>query len=609
MFYVLGISSFYHDSAAVIIKNGMLLGAIQEERFTRIKHDSSFPYNSIKYLLKTTKISINQVDAVVFYEKPFLKFERLLETYVSYSPKGLRSFNKAIPIWIKEKLFQKNILLNELKKFDKKFDKNKIFFSEHHLSHACSAFYPSGFEKSVILTLDGVGEWSTSSIAIGDNEKINIKKEIHFPHSLGLIYSAFTYFLGFKVNSGEYKVMGLAPYGEPIYKNLIMEKLIDIKKDGSFRLNQEFFNYATGFTMTNNKFSDLFGIKVRKKEDDDLKQIHMDIAASIQSVIDETMIRITRNLHDEYKINNLCLAGGVALNCVSNSKILNNNSFKKIWVQPASGDAGGALGAALSYWHIHLKNKRLIDSNFMKGAYLGPEFSNEEIEAELKNCRASFKKYNEKEIIKKTVEDLENNKAIGWFQGRMEFGPRALGARSIIADPRSKDMQKNLNIKVKFRESFRPFAPSILLEDLENWFNFKHESPYMLFVAEVMESKRKEMEGNSIKKGLEKLYHIRSEIPAVTHVDYSSRIQTVTKKNNERYFELLSQFKKSTGCPILINTSFNVRGEPIVCTPKDAYNCFMGTNLDTLVIGDFYLEKINQHKENLKDYKNLYDLD
>jgi carbamoyltransferase len=361
--------------------------------------------------------------------------------------------------------------------------------------------------------------------------------------------------------------------------------------------------------MTNNKFSDLFGIKVRKKEDDDLKQIHMDIAASIQSVIDETMIRITRNLHDEYKINNLCLAGGVALNCVSNSKILNNNSFKKIWVQPASGDAGGALGAALSYWHIHLKNKRLIDSNFMKGAYLGPEFSNEEIEAELKNCRASFKKYNEKEIIKKTVEDLENNKAIGWFQGRMEFGPRALGARSIIADPRSKDMQKNLNIKVKFRESFRPFAPSILLEDLENWFNFKHESPYMLFVAEVMESKRKEMEGNSIKKGLEKLYHIRSEIPAVTHVDYSSRIQTVTKKNNERYFELLSQFKKSTGCPILINTSFNVRGEPIVCTPKDAYNCFMGTNLDTLVIGDFYLEKINQHKENLKDYKNLYDLD
>ncbi len=608
---ILGISAFYHDSAAALLIDGEIIGAVQEERFTRKKHDAQFPINSIEYLLNESNLSIENIDYVVFYEKPFLKFERLIETYVGNAPRGFKSFSKAMPIWLKEKLFQKNLIIKELKKLSKNFSAEKLFFSEHHLSHAASAFYPSPFEEALILTLDGVGEWATTTVSIGKGNKINIVKEIHFPHSLGLLYSAFTYYLGFKVNSGEYKVMGLAPYGTPKYSDIIFNNLVDLKEDGSFRLNQKFFNYSTGLTMTNNAFSKLFGEKVRIPEKDKLTQFHMDIASSIQHVLDKIVLKLTRSLSNEFKIPNLCLSGGVALNCVSNSKILKEGNFKKIWIQPASGDAGGSLGAALALWHNELKNNRKVNiTDTMKGSYLGPEYNNEDIKSEISNLGAVFEELTDSEIINKTAFEISEGKAIGWFQGRMEFGPRALGCRSIIADSRSNEMQKNLNLKVKFRESFRPFAPSILREDVDQWFDFSEDSPYMLLVADVKKNLRYELnESDKNLFGIDKLNTIRSTIPAVTHIDYSARIQTVHKDTNSKYYALISEFKKLTGCPIIVNTSFNVRGEPIVCTATDAFKCFMGTNLDCLVIGNYFLAKEKQNKELLISYEDKYDLD
>jgi len=552
------------------------------------------------------------MDQIVFFEKPFLKFERLLETYVAFAPRGFNQFLKAIPIWLKEKLFQKKMLMDLFKQHDSSFkDESKLFFSEHHLSHAASAFFPSPFEKAVVLTADGVGEWATTTVAIGENNKLEIKKEIHFPHSLGLLYSAFTYYTGFKVNSGEYKLMGLAPYGEPKYVEKIKNNLIDIKTDGSFKLNQDYFNYATGLTMTNSKFDELFGQKPRDPTKDEITQFHMDIASSIQKVTEEVMIKLTKSLRDEFKVPNLCLAGGVALNCVANGKILENKIFDKIWVQPAAGDAGGSLGAALAFWHLEKNKERNISStDDMKGSYLGPQFSDEEINNELNKIGAKFEVLDEETVINKTVDDLKNGKAIGWFQGRMEFGPRALGARSILGDPRSEIMQKNLNLKVKYRESFRPFAPSVLREDLSEWFNINEDSPYMLMVSSVSKNKKIEMNDEQKKLfGIEKLNIKRSEIPAVTHVDYSARIQTVHKDTNPKYFKLLKKFKDTTQCPVLVNTSFNVRGEPIVNTPEDAYNCFMGTELDSLVIGNCYLDKKNQNKNFKNNYSDKFKLD
>ena len=609
---ILGISAFYHDSAAAMLIDGKIVSAAQEERFTRIKHDSSYPYNSVEFVLKFSKLKLEEVDHIVFYEKPFLKFERLLETYVSFAPKGFQQFAKALPTWLKEKLFQKKLIMNNLKLHDKNFtDENKLFFSEHHLSHAASAFYPSPFDEAIILTADGVGEWATTTVAIGKNNKLEIKKEIHFPHSLGLLYSAFTYYIGFKVNSGEYKLMGLAPYGDPIYSDKITNEIIDIKEDGSFKLNQKYFNYSTGLTMTNNEFDKLFGQKPRNPETDKITQFHMDIAASIQKVTEDIMVKLTRSLKDEYKISNLCLAGGVALNCVANGKILSEKIFDKVWVQPASGDAGGSLGAALALWYIHKNNVRQIDLNdSMNGSYLGPEYFQKEIEEELNKTGAKYIVMKEDEIIDKTAEDLSKGKAIGWFQGRMEFGPRALGARSILGDARSSTMQKNLNLKVKYRESFRPFAPSILKKDLPEWFDMNDHSPYMLFVANVNKSKKIEMNEEQKKLfGIEKLNIKRSEIPAVTHVDYSSRIQTVYEETNPKYYKLISKFKEKTKCPVIVNTSFNVRGEPIVNTPEDAFNCFMSTNLDVLVIGNCFLEKKNQDNFLKKDYSSSFELD
>ena len=608
---ILGISAFYHDSAACILKNGEIIAAAQEERFTRVKHDQSYPYNAIEFVLKYSKLKIYDIDQIVFFEKPFLKFERLLETYVAFAPKGFVSFSKAMPIWIKEKLFQKNLLLEKLKSHGKNFKPDeKIFFSDHHLSHASSAFFPSPFEEAVVLTADGVGEWATTTVAIGYKNKLEIKKELHFPHSLGLLYSAFTYYTGFKVNSGEYKLMGLAPYGNPIYIDKV-KKLIDIKKDGTFRLNQKYFNYATGLTMTNNLFNNLFGQKPRNPKKENITQFHMDIAASIQEVTEEIMIKLAKSIREEYGLKNLCLAGGVALNCVANGKILQKNIFENIWIQPAAGDAGGSLGAALAFWHIEQGNKRRINLNdAMNGSYLGGEYSQNEIEKELNNIGAIFQTYNYEDLIENTSEFISQEKAVGWFQGRMEFGPRALGARSILADPRSDKMQKNLNLKVKFRESFRPFAPSILREELSNWFEMDVDSPYMLLVANIDEDKRIQMskEQNNL-FGIEKLNIKRSSIPAVTHVDYSSRIQTVSKKTNKIFYDLISKFKEKTGCPIVINTSFNVRGEPIVCTPTDAFKCFMGSNLDYLIIGNCILDKKTQDKRLIKSYKNKFELD
>ena len=608
---ILGISAFYHDSAACILIDGKIVAAAQEERFTRKKHDASYPQNSIEFVLKYSNLKLSEVDQIVFFEKPFLKFERLLETYVAFAPKGFVSFAKAMPIWIKEKLFQKNLLFNKLKKHDQNYKSDEnIFFSDHHLSHAASAFFPSPFDEAVVLTADGVGEWATTTVAVGKANSLEIKKEIHFPHSLGLLYSAFTYYTGFKVNSGEYKLMGLAPYGNSIYEDKV-KQLLDLKNDGTFRLNQKYFNYATGLTMTNEKFNNLFGQKPRNPKTEKITQFHMDIAASIQKVTEEIMINLAKSIRAEYGIKNLCLAGGVALNCVANGKILQEKIFDKIWIQPAAGDAGGSLGAALALWHIDQGNKRLINSNDdMSGSYLGTEFKQDEIEKELKLLGANFETLKYDELINKTAEFISNENAVGWFQGRMEFGPRALGARSILGDPRSDKMQKNLNLKVKYRESFRPFAPSILREDLSKWFDINVDSPYMLLVANVNSSKKIEMTEEQKKLfGIDLLNIKRSEIPAVTHVDYSARVQTVIKSTNQRFYDLILKFKEKTGCPVIVNTSFNVRGEPIVNTPKDAFNCFMGTELDYLIIGNCILEKSKQNPDLKKDYSKEFELD
>ncbi|MDB3888593.1 carbamoyltransferase [Candidatus Pelagibacter sp.] len=608
---ILGISAFYHDSAACILKDGKIIAAAQEERFTRKKHDSSYPHQAIKFVLSYANLKLSDVDQIVFFEKPFLKFERLLETYVAFAPKGFLSFSKAMPVWIKEKLFQKNLLFNKLKEHDENYKSDKnIYFSDHHLSHAASAFFPSPFEEAVVLTADGVGEWATTTVAVGKSNTLEVKKEIHFPHSLGLLYSAFTYYTGFKVNSGEYKLMGLAPYGFPIYEDKV-KQLVDIKEDGTFRLNQKYFNYATGLTMTNNYFHNLFGQKPRNSKNERLTQFHMDIASSIQKVTEEIMIKLAKSIRKEYGIKNLCLAGGVALNCVANGKILQEKIFDNIWIQPAAGDAGGSLGAALALWHIDQGKERTVNSNDdMDGSYLGPNFTQDQIEKELKSIGANYKTVSYENLINQTSDYLSKEKAIGWFQGRMEFGPRALGGRSILGDPRSNKMQKNLNLKVKYRESFRPFAPSVLREDLSNWFDMNVDSPYMLLVANINQDKKIEMTDEQKNLfGIDKLNIKKSEIPAVTHVDYSARIQTVSKKTNKPYYDLIVKFKEKTGCPVIVNTSFNVRGEPIVNTPSDAFNCFMGTELDYLVIGNCILDKNNQDQSLKKDYAKEFELD
>jgi carbamoyltransferase len=607
---ILGISAFYHDSAAALLVDGKIISASQEERYTRRKHDASFPINAIKSVLEEGGIDFKEIDYIAFYDKPLLKFERLLETYIGMSPKGFSSFRMAIPLWIREKLFLKDFLLKECKKLDKDFNDAQIMFSEHHFSHAASAFYPSPFEKAIVLTLDGVGEWATTTVSIGQGNDLNIVKELHFPHSIGLLYSAFTYYLGFQVNSGEYKVMGLAPYGEPKYKDLILNTLLDIKPDGSFRMNQSYFNYATGLTMTNKKFEKLFGSERREPESEELTNFHMDIAASLQSATETIIMSMVKDIAKEYKINNLCLAGGVALNCVANGKIIKKKIFDSVWIQPAAGDAGGALGAAQGLWHKEFNKPRQVNSgDSMRGSYLGPSFPNTEIENVLNSLGGVYKKYPKEEIIKITAKALSKSKAIGWFNGKMEFGPRALGARSILGDPRSPETQKNLNLKVKFRESFRPFAPSVLEEESSNWFDLCVPSPYMLICAEVNKDKQlADLVENKL-FGIDKLNKVRSLIPAVTHVDYSARVQTVNKETNPDYHMLINEFFKLTGCPIIVNTSFNVRGEPIVHSPEDAFKCFMGTDLDILVIENFILKKKDQNKELFRSYINKYKLD
>lgn len=609
---ILGISAFYHDSAAALIDDGRIIAAAQEERFSRKKQDSDFPDNAVAYCLAEAGYQLNNVDFVAFYDKPFLKFERLLETYLAFAPKGFSSFAMAVPVWLKEKLFQKSLLRDELRKHQPDFDwENKLLFAEHHQSHAASAFFPSPFDDAVVLTMDGVGEWATTSVGIGQGNTLDMVQEIHFPHSLGLLYSAFTYYTGFRVNSGEYKVMGLAPYGEPRFKNTILDKLIDLKEDGSFRLNMEYFDYCTGLRMTNEKFDALFGGPPRNAETQ-LTQREMDLAASVQSVIEEAVLRLTRSLAKENKSKNLCLAGGVALNCVANGHALRDGAFANIWVQPAAGDAGGALGAALSAYHLYKKQPRKVNGtqDSMAGSYLGPQYNEANIAECLTAAGAHFEIFDEKTIIAKTADALAEAKAIGWFQGRMEFGPRALGGRSILGDPRSPNMQKTLNLKVKYRESFRPFAPSVLREDVSEWFELETDSPYMLLVADVKKERQRKM--NASEKalfGIEQLNIPRSEIPAVTHVDYSARVQTVHKDTNPRYYALLHAFKERTGCPVLVNTSFNVRGEPIVCRPEDAFRCFMGSEIDVLVIGNCYLKKENQDPELKRDYKDAFELD
>ena len=610
---ILGISAFYHDSAATLIIDGKIIAAAQEERFTRKKHDAGFPHHAIQYCLKEAGIHANQIENVVFYEKPFMKFERLLETYLAFAPKGFFSFVKAIPIWIKDKLFQKSALIKELKStLDKNINwKERLLFSEHHLSHAASAYYPSPFESAAVLTLDGVGEWTTTSLAIGKGNNLKVIKEIHFPHSLGLLYSAFTYYTGFKVNSGEYKVMGLAPYGEPRYAELIREKLITIADDGSFQLDMSYFNYATGLTMTNKKFNKLFGGPPRTSETE-ITQREMDLAASVQKVTEDIILDLARGIAKETGERNICLAGGVALNCVANGILFRNKIFDNIWIQPAAGDAGGALGAALSTWYLHRNNQRTAskERDAMKGAYLGPEFSDYEIETELNACGAVYKKCSENELINEISIALTNEKAVGWMQGRMEFGPRALGGRSIIADPRSPTMQKQLNLKVKYRESFRPFAPSILREDVAEWFEHDSDSPYMLLVADVKKNKRLTMtHEQKALFGIDKLNIPRSSVPAITHVDYSARIQTVHADTNPSYHAVISKFKEKTGCPIVVNTSFNIRGEPIICSPTDAFKCFMGTEIDVLAVGNFILYKNKQDKVLKENYTGRYELD
>ncbi|MDE0814872.1 MAG: carbamoyltransferase [Alphaproteobacteria bacterium] len=615
---ILGVSAFYHDSAAALVVDGEVVSAAQEERFTRKKQDAAFPDNAIEYCLNAGGANLCDMDAVVFYDKPFLKFERLLETYLAFTPRGYKSFAMAIPIWLKEKLFQKDVLRKAFMGFDENFDwQNKLLFSEHHMSHAASAFYPSPYEEAVVLTMDGVGEWATTSVAIGKGKDLKVVKEIHFPHSLGLLYSALTYYIGFKVNSGEYKVMGLAPYGEPIYADLILDKLVDLKGDGSFRLNQDYFDYCTGLTMTNAKFDDLFGGPPRQPDSELLVQKHMDIAASIQGVTETVMLKMTRALAAEFDIPNLCLAGGVALNCVGNGKVLRDRAFKNIWVQPAAGDAGGALGAAMYAHHLYFDQDRASrttgkngPNDTMQGGYLGPEYEQSDIETRLRDMGAKFDVLSSAEVTDAAAAALADEQAVGWMQGRMEFGPRALGARSIIGDPRSPSMQKTLNLKVKYRESFRPFAPSVLREDVGEWFDHEADSPYMLMVANVKKNHQREMtEAESALFGIEKLNIPRSNIPAVTHVDYSARIQTVHEDTNPKYHALIKRFKELTGCPIVVNTSFNVRGEPIVCTPEDAFRCFMGTELDVLVVGDCYLKKVDQDPAFKLDYKEAFELD
>ena len=610
--HILGISAYYHDSAACLLRNGEIVAAAQEERFTRKKHDAAFPANAVRYCLSEGGISAKDVQHVAFYDKPFLKFERLLETYIAFAPRGFQSFRVAIPVWLREKLFLKDLLNKELTKLDPYQDwLSRLLFGEHHMSHAASAFFPSPFESAAVLTLDGVGEWATSSLAVGTGNMLEVQREIHFPHSLGLLYSAFTYYTGFKVNSGEYKLMGLAPYGEPRYVDLIYANLIDVKNDGSFRLNLEYFDYCTGLTMTNERFAELFGGHARRAEEP-LTQKHMDLAASIQKVTEDIMLKLTRAAAKQTGQRNLCLAGGVALNCVANGKILRDGAFERIWIQPASGDAGGALGAALSTHYGLLNQPRTVSSgaDSMRGSYLGPAYSQADIEASLTAAGARFETLSDEQLFVRSAQDLANGRALGWFQGRMEFGPRALGGRSILGDPRSPTMQKTLNLKVKYRESFRPFAPSVLCEDVKDWFEFDGNSPYMLLVADIVKPRRRAMtDAEQALFGIDKLNVPRSDLPAVTHVDYSARLQTVHPDTNARYHALLTEFKRITGCPVVINTSFNVRGEPIVCTPADAFRCFMGSEIESLAVGNAYLHKAQQDAVLKIDYKNAFELD
>jgi carbamoyltransferase len=609
---VLGISAFYHDSAAALVRDGQIVAAAQEERFTRRKHDSRFPANAVAYCLREAGASLPDLDFIVFYDKPFLKFERLLETYLTFAPRGLRSFQMAVPLWIREKLFQKKTLAAELKRFGEYDCETRLLFTEHHLSHAASAFFPSPFDEAAVLTMDGVGEWATTSAAMGRGNRLEIFQEIHFPHSLGLLYSAFTYYTGFKVNSGEYKLMGLAPYGEPRFRQLILDRLIDVKPDGSFRLDLSYFDYCTGLKMTSRKFEALFGAPARAPSGK-LTQLHMDVAASIQAVLEEIVLKLTRSLARQTGAKNLCLAGGVALNCVTNGKVLRDGRFERIWAQPASGDAGGALGAALAAYHLYRGHPRPIPCpalDAMQGAYLGPAYAQAEIERSLAACGARYTVLDEPALLEACAGALTEGKALGWFQGRMEFGPRALGARSILGDARSPKMQSLLNLKVKYRESFRPFAPSVLREDVAEWFELDADSPYMLLVAGVAPGRRRAMTAaEQALFGIEKLNVPRSEIPAVTHVDYSARIQTVHRETNPLYHALIARFKERTGCPVIVNTSFNVRGEPIVCTPEDAFRCFMGTEIEALAIGNCYLRKEEQDPALKRNYEGQFELD
>ncbi|MCC7486348.1 MAG: carbamoyltransferase [Burkholderiales bacterium] len=609
---VIGISAFYHDAAAALVCDGEIVAAAQEERFTRRKHDSGFPRHALDYCLAQAGVTLADIDLVAFYDKPFLKFERLLETYLAFAPRGFESFRMAIPVWLREKLFLKDLLRNRLKEYRPDYDwEERLIFSEHHLSHAGSAFYPSPFESAAVLTLDGVGEWATSSLALGRGNKLEVIKEIHFPHSLGLLYSAFTYYTGFKVNSGEYKLMGLAPYGEPRYTQLILENLIDLREDGSFRLNLDYFNYCVGLTMTNRRFDRLFGQSPRTPEQL-LTGFHMDIAASIQRVTEEIMLRMTRAVARETGERNLCLAGGVALNCVANGKVLRDGKFENIWIQPAAGDAGGSVGAALCAYHLYKGEPRCADGSrdAMKGSYLGPGFGQRDIEDRLRAAGARFTVADDAALIRESADALLAQKALGWFQGRMEFGPRALGARSILGDPRSPSMQKTLNLRVKYRESFRPFAPAVTREDVGDWFELDADSPYMLIVAGVRPELRRPMTREEEQLfGIDKLNVARSTIPAVTHVDYSARVQTVHRETNPRFHALLTEFKRRTGCPVLVNTSFNVRGEPIVCTPEDAFRCFMGSDVEVLIIGNCVLRKEHQDPALQLDYKHAFELD
>jgi carbamoyltransferase len=608
---ILGISAFYHDSAAALIVDGDVTAAVQEERFSRKKHDPGFPKSAIAYCLEEGAVRLSEIDHVVFYDKPFLKFERLLETYLAFAPRGFASFRMAIPVWLREKLFLKTLLREELESIDPLFQRDRLLFCEHHMSHAASAFYPSPFAEAVVLTMDGVGESATASVGIGSDNKLEITRELHFPHSLGLLYSAFTYYTGFKVNSGEYKVMGLAPYGEPRFAQLILDNLIDLKDDGSFWLDQSYFNYCTGLTMTGEKFHALFGGPPRGPEEL-LVQRHMDLAASIQKVTEELILRTTRGLARGSGSKNLCLAGGVALNCVANGKVLRDACFDNVWIQPAAGDAGGAIGAACAAYHQFADKPRVHrdSTDGMSGAYLGPHYTDAEIAHRLTTAGARFDQLDGEQTVMRTAAALASGQAVGWFQGRMEFGPRALGNRSILGDPRAPDMQKTLNLKVKYRESFRPFAPSVLAEDAADWFDIAAASPYMMLVADVVARRRRQMTAaEQTLFGIDKLNVPRSEIPAVTHVDYSARIQTVHKDTNPRYHALLTEFKRRTGCPVLVNTSFNVRGEPIVNTPEDAFRCFMGSDIDLLAIGNCLVEKPRQNTELKHDYRHAFELD